>query len=131
MTPDADIRARFAPDRATYIREHVLLAALGAVGASGILVAIGNPYPWTGLVGAVLAIAARGVYVASEQLGLVWSLTDTALVAPDGRRLPLTEVAAVRRIFSAVQVVTRSGDKHMLRYLADPAAVRTRIEAAL
>ena len=79
------VLARFRADRGTYIREHVMLAALGAVGMSALLMAIGNPYPWTGVVGSIIAIAARGLYAASEQLGFVWTLTDRRLVGPSER----------------------------------------------
>lgn len=121
----------FQGDLATYVKEHILLAALGSVAAVGVLMAMGNPHAWTGVVGAVMAIGARGVYVASEQLGFVWTLTDNALVAPSGKEVPLRDIAAVRRIFSAVQVVTQSGDKFMIKYQPDPPATRAIIEAAI
>lgn len=121
---------RIEGNRSTYIKEHVLLAALGSVIMAGALVYMGNPYPWTGVVGAVLAITARGVYVADEQLGFVWHLTDRRLVGPGGRVIRLAEVAQVRTIFSAAQVITKSGDKQMLKYLADPRATAEAIEEA-
>lgn len=128
---NTDEIARFQGDRVTYIKEHVLLAALGSLAASGILMAMGNPDAWTGVVGAVAAIGARGFYVASEQLGMVWKLTARHLVHPDGRMIALSEIDRVRTIFSAAQVVTRNGDKYMLKYQADPAATKATIEAAL
>jgi hypothetical protein len=126
-----DELARFQGSRATYIREHLILAALGSVVASGVLMWMGNPHPWTGVVGAVLAIAARGIYVADEQLGFVWTLTKTTLSRPDGFDIPVRDIDRVRVIFSAAQVITRSGDKHLIKYQADPAETKSVIEAAL
>lgn len=122
--------ASFTGSRATYIKEHVMLAAIGSVGAVAILMAIGNPHPWTGVVGAILAIAVRGVYVASEQIGMTWHLTDRRLISPAGVSLARGDIAKVRTIFSAAQVVTRAGDKFMLKYQADPAGTKAVIEGA-
>ncbi|HBZ44861.1 MAG TPA: hypothetical protein DEO85_12560 [Maritimibacter sp.] len=114
----------------TYIKEHVMLAAIGAVGASALLMALGNDYPWTGAVGAVLAIAVRGVYVASEQVGMTWTLTDRRVISPAEVPIPLSEIEKVRTIISAAQIVTRSGDKYMLKYQADPSETARTIEEA-
>ncbi|MCV2892913.1 hypothetical protein [Lentibacter sp. XHP0401] len=127
--------AEFPPARSTYIREHIMLAAIGSLLLSGILFYIGNPHPWTGVVGSVLAIGARGAYAMSEQLGMVWKLTDSKLVGPDGRIIPLADVADARTMLSALQVITRTGDKYLIKYQSDPAAgaaqiLRTR-DAAL
>ena len=124
------VRARFQANRATYIREHVMLAALGAVAMSGVLIAIGNPYPWTGVVGSVFAIAIRGFYVASEQLQVVWTLTNQRLVGPAERDIPVGEIKAVNTLFSAAQVVTHRGDKYLLKYQADTAKTKAEISTA-
>ncbi|WP_428544283.1 hypothetical protein [Profundibacter sp.] len=107
-------------DRRTYNREHVVLFLIGAIGMYGVLWAIGNPYPWTGIVGAAFAIIIRWFYVASEAMGVVWTLTDTHLIGPSERSIPLASIKTVRSLFSAVQVITHTGDKYMLKYLADP-----------
>ena len=120
--------ASFTGSRTTYVREHIMLAAIGSVGAVVILIAMGNAHPWTGVVGAVAAIAARGFYVASEQIGMTWHLTDRRLISPAGISVARGDIAKVRTIFSATQVVTRKGDKYMLKYQADPAATRAVIE---
>jgi nitrogen fixation protein FixH len=124
--------ATFTGDRTTYIKEHVMLAAIGSVAAVAILMALGNDHPWTGVVGAVAAIAVRGVYVASEQIGQSWTLTRRELVSPTGMRIARADIANVRTIFSAAQVITRSGDKYMIKYQSDPAttAATIRGEAA-
>ena len=119
--------AAFTGNRQTYIKEHVMLAAIGSVIGAGVLMAMGNPHAWTGVVGAVAAIAVRGVYVASEQIGMTWRLTDRRLITPAGITVPRSEIENVRVIFSAAQVITRAGEKYMLKYQADPAATRDTI----
>ncbi|MCP5037261.1 MAG: hypothetical protein GY945_06635 [Rhodobacteraceae bacterium] len=120
----------FQGNRATYIREHILLAALGSLLMAGGLMVMGNPHAWTGVVGAVLAIGARGIYVANEQLGFVWHLTNRRLIGPGDRNIMLSQIAKVRHIFSAIQVVTESGDKHLIKYQGDVEAVKAAILTA-
>ena len=66
----------------------------------------------------------------SEALSDRWRLTKTRLIGPGGRILPLSSIQTVRPILGAVQVITRSGDKHLIKYLADPDAVADRIARA-
>jgi len=107
-------------DRRTYNREHLALFFIGAIGMYATLWAIGNPFPWTGIIGAAFAIFIRWWYVASEAMDVVWTLTDTHLTGPAERSIPLASIKTVRSLFSAVQVITHTGDKYMLKYLADP-----------
>jgi len=120
--------ARFSGHPGTYIKEHVMLAAIGAVGATGVLMATGNPHAWTGAVGALLAIAIRGVYVYSEAVGQIWQLTDKRLLSPTGMTIPRSEISDVRTIISAAQVVTVTGDKYLIKYQPDPKAVAETIK---
>lgn len=108
--------------RAAYNREHVVLFFIGAVLMYAVLWAIGNPFPWTGIVGSAFAIFVRWIYVASEAMDVVWTLTGKRLSGPSERSIPLSSIKDARTLFSAVQVITHSGDKYMLKYLADPAA---------
>lgn len=130
LEPGEKLLASFSGNRATYIKEHVMLAALGSVLMSGVLVYMGNPHAWTGIVGAVGAIAVRGLYVAKEQLGFTWHLTNRRLIGPTGSAISLSNVAKVNTIFSAAQVVTRTGDKYLLKYQADTARTKAEIERA-
>ena len=123
LADDETLVATFTGSRQTYIKEHVMLAAIGSVGAVAVLMAMGNPHAWTGIVGAVFAIGVRGVYVASEQIGMTWQLTNSRLITPAGLSIPRGEIDRVRTIFSAAQVVTRKGDKFMIKYQADPQGV--------
>ncbi|RDC72140.1 hypothetical protein DLJ49_11990 [Rhodovulum sp. 12E13] len=117
------------------MRDHLWLAALGMVGATAVLWALGNAEFWVGAVAALLAVAVRGWYLASEELSRRWELTPAAIraVAADGtheRSVPLSQVAQVRKLGSAVQVITRGGDKMLLKYMAEGERVRDRIAAA-
>ena len=130
LNPGEDMVAQFTGNMSTYIKEHVMLAAIGSVIAVAVLMALGNDHAWTGIVGAVAAIGVRGVYVASEQVGMTWTLTDRRVISPAGVTIALSDIEQVRTIFSAAQIVTRSGDKYMLKYQPDPKATATRIEGA-
>ncbi|MFN4170205.1 MAG: hypothetical protein ACK4GW_00500 [Pseudorhodobacter sp.] len=128
--PGEPVLASFAPDRAAYWRSHGIMALVGGVLAGLLLVGMGNSAPWVGPVGAVLALLARGAYLASEVLALRWQLTDRRLILPGGRAVRLGEITAARPFLGDVQVVTRGGDKHLIRYPADPAAVVAEIDKA-
>jgi hypothetical protein len=132
----------FRADRGAYVRTNAWLAVAAMAGGMAVLWAIGNPHVWTGAIGGLTAIALRGWYVASEELALHWTLTETHLDGPPRRpmddaaaaapawRVPLARIAAVRPMGSFVQIVTDAGDKHLIKYLDDPAAVAARIDVA-
>ena len=122
--------ARFTSNRGTYIREHIILAILGAMLMTGYLVLIEDPSPWVGIVGAIIAISIRAFYLVSEQLGYVWVLRDDGLTLHNSNVIPLNEIKAVRGIFSAVQVITTTGDKHLIKYQSDRQGVIDTIAAA-
>lgn len=124
------ILAEFRSDRATYWKGHAIMAVVLGAGAGLVLILMGNPYPVMGPIGAGLAIAARGAFLASEALSDVWKLTPTRLLGPAARSVPLSQVAIVRPLPGTVQIVTRSGDKHLVKYLADADAVAERIRSA-
>lgn len=119
----------FRPDATTYWRAHAIMALLGGVAAGLVLIALGNSDPWVGPVGAVLAIGIRAAYVRSEAMAEVWTLTPTHLTGPAGRSIPLGSIALARPVLGAVQIVTTTGDKHLLRYLPDPAAAARAIQS--
>ncbi|MDE9449571.1 hypothetical protein J3R80_03700 [Aliiroseovarius sp. Z3] len=130
LAPGERLVESFSGNMTTYVKEHVLLAALGSVLMSGILIYMGNPHAWTGIVGAVAAIAVRGVYVAREQLGFTWYLTNRRLIGPGNRTILLDNIDKVNVIFTAAQVVTIAGDKYMLKYQADAKATQAAIDRA-
>ncbi len=113
----------FRPNRDTYWRAHLVMAVLLGIGAGLVLLLLQNPYPVVGPVGAVLAIAARAAFVQSEALAEVWRLTDRRLLGPRGRAITLAHLLAARPFLGAVQLTTTSGDRHLMKYQSDPAAV--------
>jgi hypothetical protein len=130
LDPGERVIAEFKSDRATYWRENAWLAAIAMAGGMGILWAIGNEHVWTGAVGGLFAIAVRSLYLSSDETKMRWDLTDRRLLGPGTRVLALDNIAKVNTIFSAVQVVTVTGDKHLLKYQADTGAVKSAIEGA-
>jgi hypothetical protein len=131
LLPDEAVTRSFSPDRATYWRDHAWMAAAAMGLGMAILWAMGNPHIWTGAVGGLAAIALRGAYIASDELAARWDLTNQRLLGPGGRAITFTRIKAVNRLGSAVQIVTDTGDKHLIKYQADGAATRTRIETAI
>lgn len=119
----------FRPDATTYWRAHGTMALAGGIAAGLVLVALGNPAPWVGPVGAALAIGIRAAYVKSEAMAEVWTLTPTHLTGPGGRSIPRAQITQTRTLLGAVQVITATGDKHLIRYLPDPAAAARAIHS--
>jgi hypothetical protein len=119
----------FRPDPGSYWRAHGIMAIAGSIAAGLILTLLGNPDPWVGPVGAVAAIGIRAAYLRSETMSEVWTLTPTHLTGPAGRAIPRAQIALVRPLLGAVQVVTTGGEKHLIRYLHDPAAAARAIHA--
>ena len=132
VEPDADepVLAEFRADRLVYWRSHLVMAVVLGTAAGLVLLWQGNPWPVAGPLGAVLAIGARAAYLAPAALADVWRLTDRRLLGAGVRIVPLPQVALARPFLGAVQVVTRAGDKHLMKYLADPAATAARILSA-
>lgn len=118
-TPLREIR----PDPATYWRDHAAMAAAAAVAGLVILLLVRPEHWWVGPVAAVLAIALRGTYLASDTLRQVWILTPTRLIGPGARVVSLASLTTVRRLLGDVQVITASGDKHLMKHVADAPAV--------
>lgn len=123
--------AEFRPDKGRYWRAHGIMAVVLMALAGGVLWVIDSPYPAIGSLGAILAVGVRAAYLASETLALVWRLTDRRLILPDGKAsVNLVEIAQVRTILGDVQIVTQSGDKHLLKHIADPDDAIAQIEKA-
>ena len=110
-----------------YIRNHAWLAAFAMALAMLVLWLLGNPYVWTGAPAGLLAILVRGWYLASEELAVRWSI-EGGVLAGAGVRIPLNRVEKLNTLGSYVQVVTKDGHKHLIKYQADPAATAAAIE---
>lgn len=136
LTPSSELQTgetvqqSFQADRSAYIRDHAWMAAVAMAAGVVVLWAIGNPHIWTGAVGGLAAIAIRGWYVASDELGVRWDLTNKRLLGPQTRAVDLGNVKDVRTLASAVQVITKSGDKHLLKFQADRDATKAAILTA-
>lgn len=125
---DEPVVAEFPADRMTYLRGHLVLAVVAGVIAGLVLVVMGNPYPWAGPVATLIAIAARAAFLAPEALAGHWVLTAHRLLGPGGRVVPLPQIRAIRPFLGDVMISTTSGDKHLMKYMADPAAVIAAVE---
>ncbi|SRR6056297_1632746 len=120
----------FKPDMTTYIRAHAVMSAIAMAAGMAILWLLGNPHVWTGAIGGLAAVALRGWYLADEVMDEVWTLTSSSLTGPYERKARLEEIVKLRIIAGSVQIITREGNKHLIKYQPDPRAVIDRINAA-
>lgn len=125
------VQAEFLADRRRYWYDHAVLGGIGAVLVTVVLIWMGK----TDQIGiAIAAIAlgmmARAAYFRSEAFARRWRLTQKRLIGPQGRAVMLLEIKAVRRLMGDVQIVTKMGDKHLIKHLSDAEAVVNAIEAA-
>lgn len=121
----------FQGERANYIRTNTWIAAGAMAVGMGILWAVGNPYVWTGAVGGLAAVAVRAGYLMSDELAVRWDLTTQRLLGPGGRAISLSNIAELNKLGSFMQVVTKTGDKHLIKYQADPQATMAAIERVM
>jgi hypothetical protein len=117
-------------DRATYWRDHGVMAILGMVGAGVVLMLIDSPHVAIGSLGAVLALIVRGLWLYSEQMKFLWVLTNIRLVGPGGRSIYLLELETIRRLFGDIQIITKTGDKFLIKHVLGSDAVVAQINAA-
>lgn len=117
-------------DRGRYWRDHGIMAVLGMLVVGLVLTFIGNDHVAIGAIGAVLAIGVRAAYLASEQLAQRWWLTSHRVILPGARAVALRELETARKLLGDVQLITLSGDKHLIRHVAGPDALIAEILAA-
>lgn len=117
-------------DKGVFWRDHGVMALLGMVGAGLVLMMIGSDHVAIGSLGAVLALGVRGAWLYSEQMRHFWVLSTARLVGPGGREAYLMELETVRRLFGDIQIITKSGDKHLIKHVANAEAVVAEILAA-
>ena len=120
----------FRPDKTTYIRAHAVMTAIAMAAGMLILWVLGNPHIWTGAVGGFAAVALRGWYLFDEVMEEVWTLSGSSLKGPYQRYARLEDIVKLRTIAGAVQVITKEGNKHLIKYQPDPQAVIDTINAA-
>ena len=131
LVPGEVVKQVFLADKGIYWRNQAIMAVIGGIGAALVLFFMGNAHVWVGPVAAVLALGARAYYLRSEALGDRWRMTDRRLLGPGGRIVPLGQIEEVKPFLTDVMLVTRSGDKHLMKYFADPALVIAAIENAI
>lgn len=85
--------------------------------------------PWVRYPVLLLLIGALAVAGWHDVAAKDWRLTASRLLGPGGRNVPLSQVADVRRVPSAEQIVTFGGDKHLILCQPDPQAVSAAILA--
>ena len=76
------------------------------------------------------AIAVRAFYLSSDDLKVRWDLTDQRILGPGDRDIALYDITHIRPFLSAVQIVTGSGEKHLIKFQADREAVVAAIQQA-
>ena len=130
LDPGEAVLVTFTPGRATFWRDTAYLAFAGAAGIGVMMVVLQNPHVVVGVLGAAAAVVGRALYLASDSLAARWQMTDRRLIGPGGRMVMLLEIETVRRLMGDVQVVTKAGDKHLLKHMADGPGVVAAILAA-
>ncbi|MGB0902303.1 hypothetical protein [Halocynthiibacter sp.] len=136
LTPTAPLKddeyivTSFTGDRKTYIRDHLWLAIFAMLLGMAALWLMGNAHIWTGAVGGLFAITVRGFYLASDDLKARWDLTNQRIMGPQERIADFSEIVEMKVIISSVQLITRSGLKHLIRFQADPKDTLRQIEEA-
>jgi hypothetical protein len=125
-----EVLTSFRADRATYIRTNTWMAVIAMAAGMAILWFLENPHVWTGAVGGLLAVAIRAFYLMSEEMSVRWDLTNERLLGPMTRTIRLGEVKELNKLGNVVQVVTTTGDKHLVKYQADPNETIRQINAA-
>ena len=130
LEPGEKVLAELRSDRGRYWRDHAVLALVGMALAGIVLWLIGSEHAGIGAVGAVLALAVRGAYLAGEQLKMRWMVTDRRVILPSGGAVMLLEIETLRKLMGDLQIVTRSGDKYLIKHLADADAAIATIDKA-
>lgn len=119
--------AELRSDKGRYWRDHAILAVLGMLSAGIVLTVMGSEHAAIGSLGAIFALAVRGLYLAREQLSFRWYLTDKRFLMPGGQQVMLLEIETVRKLMGDMQIITRGGDKHLIKHLANSDAVVAQI----
>ncbi len=117
-------------NKGVFWRDHGVMALVGMLVAGVVLMLIGSEHVAIGAIGAVLALFVRGLWLYSEQMRFRWILSNIRLVGPAGREVYLLELETVRRLFGDIQIITKAGDKHLIKHVADAEAAVDDILAA-
>jgi len=130
LNPGETVLREIASDKRLYWRDHAVMALASTLIIGLVLWVMDNEYAAIGAMGAILAIGVRGLYLASEQLSARWWLTSQRLLLPGNRAVTLLEIETARRLIGDVQIITRAGDKHLLKHIANADALVEAIASA-
>jgi hypothetical protein len=121
---------RFLPDRKAWLRAQIRLALMAMIAAMLVLKLMDNPNVWVGAVAGMAGIALRSWYLASEEMAAEWVIDGDTIHGPLERQVKLDQIEKIRILGSFVQIITKSGDKHLIKYQANPVATRIAIQQA-
>jgi hypothetical protein len=131
LQPGEKVTAVFLPDTRRYWYDHFVLGGLGAAAVSAVLLWLGRiDQVGVAVIAILIGMGLRGLYFRSEAFARRWQLTDRRLIGPQGKEVMLLQIALVRSLMGDVQIVSQSGDKHLIRHLAEAAPVVVAIESA-
>ncbi|WP_223632204.1 hypothetical protein [Rhodobacter sp. TJ_12] len=131
LEPGEQVAQVFLADARRYYYDHLVLGGIGAVLVSAVLVWLGKTdQVLVAVIAIIVGMVLRALYFRSEAFARRWQLTDRRLIGPQGRQVMLLEIETVRSLMGDVQIVTKSGGKHLIRHLAEAAPVVAAIEAA-
>ncbi|PTV95762.1 hypothetical protein C8J27_10390 [Rhodobacter aestuarii] len=131
LEPGERVAQIFLADQRRYYYDHLVLGGIGAVLVSAVLIWLEKyDQVLVAVIAIIVGMALRAIYFRSEAFARRWQLTDRRLIGPQGRQVMLLEIETVRSLMGDVQIVTKTGAKHLIRHLADAAPVVTAIEAA-
>lgn len=117
--------------KANHNRCNTLRATIGMGGAMLMLWLMGTPHAWTGAVAGLAAIILCRFYTASEELCAAWSIQDPELKDPFERSITLKKTDSEPGIMGDVQIIPKTGDTHLIKYLADPRVTTLETKGAL
>lgn len=122
---------RFLPDRKAWLRAQIRLALVAMIGAMLALKLMGNPNVWVGAIAGMAGIGLRSWYLASEEMAAEWVIKGDTINGPLERQVKLDQIEKIRILGSFVQIITKSGDKHLIKYQANPVDTRSAIQHAI
>ena len=131
LTKGEELIHSFLPCPTVFRRQHIRLGIGAMLAGTAVLWLLRNPYFWAGAMIGMTAIAAYGLLVARHELSERWDLTDRRLLGPGQRIVPLSDISQLRARGTTVQVLTHSGDRHMLKYQPDRDTTRLMIHAVI
>ncbi len=110
----------FLADRRRYWSDHFAFMGIGCAGVILLLPIFGkaSQIP-AGMLGVVLALLFRALFLKSEVFARRWQLTDRRLIGPQGRQVWLGEIKDARRLMGDLQIISTTGAKHLIKHLAD------------